>query len=200
MRIAKPPATAALPIDSPATDDPSRLIAIVAERSSLEPPENIDDFSSHRLLWEFVRDELIDNPFAVGDDADAYLTARMRKLGVAEQTLVRTKFIDALIAPAYREGLVRQLRRADVPIREFDSRPGELSQQLASAAALLHVWPNQRRVHAIDFAGRPALRPGLGAREMLRRCRAALTNAQPSPHPSENLICARVIRELISAR
>ena len=50
------------------------------------------------------------------------------------------------------------------------------ARELAPSVALLHVFPNQRRVHSIDFASRPVIRPGRSAPEMLRRCRDAISN------------------------
>ena len=80
--------------------------------------------------------------------------------------------------------------------REFDRRE---DARLTAAAALLHVWPDQRRVHAIDFAGRAAIRPGPSAAEMLRRCHAALDHPPHTASSSSSLICAALIRELTSA-
>jgi hypothetical protein len=173
------------------------FIAILAASSSLEPPASIDDFSSHRLLWEFIADELSSNPFAInGGDVDTYLTSRARKLNVDARSLNTASFTSKLIAPAYRVGLVRLLRAANIPIREFDSLE---DAALTAAVALLHVWPDQRRVHAIDFAARPAIRPGLGAAELIRRCRAALADPQAPASSSSNLISAAMVRELICA-
>jgi hypothetical protein len=97
------------------------------------------------------------------------------------------------------------LRDAKIPVHAFgkgwdthDDR-AEYARTLVSAAALLHVFPDQRRVHGIDFAGRPVIRPGLSSQEMIRRCRDALRNPPSIATTSANFICASLIRELVAA-
>lgn len=205
VRIAKPQAPVALSIDPRETSDEAPFIAIVADTLTLEPPANIDDFSSHRLLWEFVADELTRNPFAIGDDVDAYLTSRMRKLDVSDQTLNRAKFVASLIVPAHQQGLLGQLQHAKIPVRAFGKNwntiadRSQFARELAPSAALLHVFPDQRRVHAIDFASRPCIRPGRSPQEMIRRCREALANPQTVASSAANVICAAMIRQLIGS-
>ena len=63
VRIAKPQAGGTLFIEPDDRSGGAPFIAIVADTLKLEPPANIDDFSSHRLLWEMVSDELLRNPF-----------------------------------------------------------------------------------------------------------------------------------------
>jgi hypothetical protein len=206
MRIAKPPAGSTLFVDPRESSNEDPFIAIVADTLALEPPSNIDDFSSHRLLWEFVADELVRNPFAIGDAADAYLTSRMRKLDVSAQTLSRGKFIASLIVPAYQQGLLRVLTDSRIPVRAFGNHWNTIEDRahfahaLAPSVALLHVFPDQKRVHAIDFAARPVIRPGYSAAEMIRRCREALRNPQPAAKSSSNFISASLIRELIGTK
>lgn len=208
VRIAKPQAGGTLFVESRDSNGGSApFIAIVADTLKLEPPANIDDFSSHRLLWEMVLDELTQNPFALNDDVDQYLTSRMRKLDVSERTLNRAKFIASLIVPAYQRGLLRVLTDAKIPVRTFgrnwDSDVIEdrsrFARELASSVGLLHVFPNQRLAHAIDFASRPAIRPGQSVPEMIRRCRDALAKPQAPTTSTGNVICASMIRELIAA-
>jgi hypothetical protein len=130
----------------------------------------------------------------------------MRKLDVNEQALNRAKFIASLIVPAYQQGLMRQLIDAKIPVRAFGKYWNTIddrscyARELAASVALLHVFPDQRRVHAIDFAARPAIRPGRSAQEVIRRCRDALANPQPVATSSSNNICAAMIRELIAAK
>jgi hypothetical protein len=207
VRIAKPQAGETLFVQPSGACSGAPFIAIVADTLKLEPPANINDFSSHRLLWELVSDELTRNPFAIGDDVDAYLTSRMRKLDVSEQTLNRAKFISHLIVPAYQRGLLRTLNEANIPVRvlgqnwEMDAihDRSQFARELASSVALLHPFPNQRRVHAIDFASRTVIRPGRSGAEMIRRCREALSNPQTVATSSGDLICAPLIRELIAS-
>ncbi|MBC8109071.1 MAG: hypothetical protein H7Z14_20970 [Anaerolineae bacterium] len=207
VRIAKPPAGGTLFVEPHNGFSGAPFIAIVADTFKLEPPVNIDDFSSHRLLWEMVSDELTANPFAINDDVEQYLTSRMRKLDVSGETLNRAKFISSLIVPAYQRGLVRTLSDAKLPFRMFgknwDSDAMEdrstFARELAPSVALLHVFPNQHRIHAMDFASRAVIRPGQSSQEMIRRCRDAIA-CPPAPATSVfDVICASIIRSLIAS-
>ncbi|CAN5498275.1 hypothetical protein BH09PLA1_BH09PLA1_21420 [soil metagenome] len=204
VRIACPPWHSTLFVEPREASIDTPFIAIVADTLKLDPPANIDEFSSHRLLWELIADELTKNPLAIGDDINSYLDTRMRQLEVSDQTLSRAKFISTLIVPAYQHGLVQKLKDAEIPIRAFgnnwDCNPSrsELSRALAPAAALLHAWPDQRRMHAIDFAGRGCVRPGRSSQEMVRRCREALHRPPAIATATGPVICASMIRELMN--
>jgi hypothetical protein len=189
-------------------------IGVLADTASLDPPENIDDYSSHRPLWEYVADELTRNPFALGDDADSYLTSRMRRFDVGEQTINRAMFAAALIVPAYQQGLLAALIEAGVPVRIAGKGWGDIErfaqhaagpiatrEDLAAAIArsslLLHVWPD-RRVHAIDFAGRPVLRAARTRDRFLRDAREALRSPVSQKEGSFSIISPTFLRQLLA--
>jgi len=152
-------------------------LLIIANTRLLDAPEDLNDYSSHLLLWESIRDELLRNPRAAGDDVGTYLSARMRKMDISSDGFPTNRFIEHLIVPAHQQGVARALlreRRGDLRIHgenwdriaEFaphshgavNSRE-HFADLLASSRMLVHVWPT-RHAHPIDFTGRPILRLG----------------------------------------
>jgi len=148
-------------------------LALVADTMPLDAPEQVREYSSHRLLWEVIEHELIDSPFVLGRDFEAYLTARMQRMQVAEGGFNRGLFIERLIVPAYQQGIARLLLAEDLPLsvygKEWDSidifstvargpvkSRGQLCDTLARATALVHAWPIGH-AHPIEAAGRPVL-------------------------------------------
>jgi hypothetical protein len=152
---------------------PSRSLALIADTFSLETPDDLKEYSSHGLLWEAIRHELLQNPFVLSE-AGAFLSDRMQRLGVSEDNLSPNRFIDRLILPAYQQGLARLLIKAKLPLRlhgkgweeipEFKSYAAgaiqnrqEFQQILSESAAVVHAWPSTL-AHPIDAINRPIVR------------------------------------------
>jgi hypothetical protein len=95
------------------------FVALIADTVSLDAPPKLDDFSSHRLLWNTIRDELLHDPLAAGTDAEAYLASRQRKFDVLDESLDRRLFIYGLIEPAITQAIVRRLIADGVQIQIF---------------------------------------------------------------------------------
>jgi hypothetical protein len=165
------------PTRMPPPDDFAKAIAIIADTRVLDVPEDLNDYSSHTLLWEAIRDELLHNPRTLGDDTGAYLTTRMRKMCISPDVLPTHRFIEQLIIPAYQQGVARAMFREQgrsVQLHgECWDRIGEFARHahgpvasrhrfdevVAASRALVHVWPT-RHAHPIDHTGRPVLRLG----------------------------------------
>jgi hypothetical protein len=207
VAIAKPQASETAPIAE-------SVVGIIADTTVLDPPANIDDYSSHRPLWEYIADELTRNPFAVGDDADSYLNSRMRKFEVGDQTINRAMFLKSLIVPAYQQGLASALVEAGVPVqiagkawadidrlRRHSTGPvttrEDLATVIARASLLLHVWPDQR-AHAIDFAGPAVLRPARNRQRFLREIQDALRNPGRRSAATFSVISPGFLREVLA--
>lgn len=156
-----------------ATDNTFDGWTIIADTLPLAMPKKLDEFSSHKLLWEAIAAQLSRDPFVL-DEPNAYLGKRCRAMNIDEATLDRRLFIDQLITPAYQQGLVRALIKGGVKLRIFGAGWGEieefravacgpivdrasLSQALGSSRRLIHVWPNQHG-HPIFATGLPVLR------------------------------------------
>jgi hypothetical protein len=90
--------------------------ALIADTTPLTTPADIEEYSSLRLLWEAIRDELLHNPQRVGDSAQAYLESRRTKLGLRADQLDSRRFIGHLVLAAYQQGVARQLSGQGVPL------------------------------------------------------------------------------------
>jgi hypothetical protein len=93
-------------------------VVLIADAPAFPPPQRLQDFSSHRVLWEKIGDELSRNPLALGNDIAAYLASRMAELEI-EGPLDQKLFREKLILPAWRRGVARRLLSAGLPLVLF---------------------------------------------------------------------------------
>lgn len=114
VAVAEWPVPAAVP---PAVMPPH--VAAFADLLPLDPPEKLEEYSSQVLLWNALVEEISNQPFAVGADADAYLSSRIERFGIDSANLDRALFVRKLIEPAVARGIVRALRSAGVPMRVY---------------------------------------------------------------------------------
>lgn len=151
-------------------------VAVLADTVSLDAPAKLEEFSSHRLLWNAIRDELSADPLAVGADVEAFLTTRLGRFDVDPATLDRRRFVRDLIEPAVAQTVVCRLVADGVAVRAhgagWDAVPGlsavacrplasraAMAEAARAAAAVLDVRPVSHRtgLHAL---GRPVVRCG----------------------------------------
>jgi hypothetical protein len=175
-------------VDLPNTAVARPSLALVADTHRIVIPKAVEDLSSHRLLWENIEVEIHDDPLAV-EDPCTYLDDRSRRMNVAPESLDRRTFLDALIRPAYEQGiarlLLRQLRtnpslricgRGWAELEEFTaystgsiSTREALTSAVAAASALVYPWP-VRHAHPVDAFGRLIVhRPDRSVDALLRR-------------------------------
>jgi hypothetical protein len=191
-----------------------RFASIIADTRPLDPPTGVEEFSSHRLLWETIRLELHDNPFAIAAAPDRYLTDRLRRYSVSEEGLDRGLFREGLIVPAYTQGIARLLIRSQVPLRLFGAgwadmpefaphasgavcSRADLAGICAASAALVHAWP-ATDAHPIDATGVTVVH-GTAAQSVLRATRLALAGAGHHETPQPPLSADAVTRLLNAA-
>jgi hypothetical protein len=208
LHVAMWPATA-----SPPTAKAGPLL-ILADVSPLDPPKEIVEMSSHRLLWEAIADELVRDPFAPGRSVLDYLNARMKRLAIDPKQLDQRRFIDQLIAPAYARGLAEVLRRNNVPFRiagagwdaieslapiatgPICSRE-QFLQRVNDASALVHVWPTDT-IHPIEVCGRPVVRPRTTRDAFLHDARTAAAGKGITPRPAGPALSADLLVQAIT--
>jgi hypothetical protein len=177
---------------------PEKSLALIANTRTLETPTTTLDLSSHHVLWDMIRSDLLADPFSIGTDVHSFIDRRLAKLQISDEGFDRDRFINDLIVPAYQQGLVKLLANAKLPIQIFGTGwndvpalrsfwRGEVStrQSLAaavvSASVLLYAWPLRYR-HQIDAMGRPVLTPHLGRpTEFIRDARRLLSEAAAPP-------------------
>ncbi len=165
-------------------------LGVICDTRLIEIPKPIADFSSHRLLWDLIEEELASNPLVV-EDPEAYLADRAAQLNISTDSLDRVRFVQALIVPAYQQGLARLLITAGLPIRiwgkgwgnlpEFANcsvgaieNEGEFSAAVSNCRALLFCWP-KRAAHPIQLAGKPIVyRQGTDRSALIRAVKTAM--------------------------
>jgi hypothetical protein len=200
----------------PAEAMPSPLqphVALIAETRPIELPKVVEDFSSHRLLWEFIQADLEKNPLRINRGIDAYLTEGMRRFQIAEQGFEKRIFIELLIVPAYQQGLARTLIAAGVPVRlwgggwekigEFRDQSGGLVSSRAAltriagdSAAIVHPLPGGS-AHPVDGLARPVIRPEESQKEFVAICRKAVEGGKIPIFRRSDVITGAKIVELI---
>jgi hypothetical protein len=193
-----------------------KKLGMICATRKIQIPASISDFSSHRLLWELIEEELAANPLAV-EDVEAYLSNRASQLNIAMDALDRPRFAEELILPAYQQGLARLLISAGVSIRlwgtgwgdlpEFAKRwggaipdPDAFDQAIGKCCGLIHCWPT-RAVHPIDMTGKPVVcRNGMDRSAFIREARRVIgAPVKPAAVRGQEAL-ATVILELIDAR
>jgi hypothetical protein len=192
-------AVAAWPTNQlPASSCESHLAIIADTRDVTTAPTF--DLSSHRLLWELLQDQLSRYPFAFSTAPTAFLTAGMRQLGIAPETLDTRRFIDERLLPLWQHAIVRLLIAAKLPIKIHGHHwPAEFSPYLANSIhnrhdlfaaagasrALIHLWPGMF-AHPLDAMSRPVLRCARfsSASSLVSEARKLLTSAAPAPATS----------------
>lgn len=187
---------------------------VIANTVPIELPKRLEEFSSHRVLWEQIAAELSADPFAVGEDVGNYLYKQTRRAGIDEASLDRRLFIESLIVPAYQQGIVRALSKAKLPVRLFgdgwhlidDLRPlvagpienrAALAAALASSTKLLHVWPTAQS-HPIAVTGLPVLRRMLSRLDAFVRDAKQFHPPKTTPQPTQPISIERILSVLPS--
>lgn len=173
------------------------VIALIADTCSLDTPKDLIEYSSHSVLWEAIREELLRQPFAL-KDVNAYLKERMERLGVGEEAFARSRFIDKLIMPAYQQGVARALIGQGLPLRLYgagwealpESKPfaagavhsrEHFNRALSESSALIHAWP-AGLPHPIESSGLPLIRTW--GRDLQTVVREALSMPHSTPSKS----------------
>lgn len=198
----------------PATDRAG--MALIANVPSLDPPAQLDEFSSHRLLWEWLASQMQRDPLAAFDSAEDLLRTGAAQLGVDARELPVARYLDDLIAPAYAIGVATILSRAGLPLKLYGDgwdRIESLAPLHAGAArtreqfrsaverakAIVHPSP-RRGAHAIDGLALPVVslaRRGQRAEHLIAAAAAALSGTRACGSASAAL-SVDLIRSLLA--
>jgi hypothetical protein len=199
---------------APATDRAG--LALIANVPSLDPPAQLDEFSSHRLLWEWLASQMQRDPLSAFDSAEDLVSAGAAQLGIDARELPVARYLDDLIRPAYAIGVATILFRADLPLKLYGegwdrieslaplyagaARTREqFRSAVAGATAVVHPAP-RLGAHAIDGLGVPVVRlarRGQRAEHLIAAAKAALTGRQASS-PSAAALSVELIRSLLA--
>jgi hypothetical protein len=200
-------------IDLPAAVGQPTL-AVIADTVPVSTPADLEDFSSHRVLWETIQSELTNNPLSLDSDPGSFLTSRMSRFGVSTDSFPQERFLTQLIVPAYQQSMVRLLVKAGLPVRLFGTgwseiaefqthaagligSQAELESASASATALVDLWP-WRAVHPIAAAGRPVVRrDGRNLSTFIQRARNALAGRPTNTPPASVPLSTKLLADLL---
>lgn len=173
--------------------------AIFADTHNLNRPDELNDYSSHGLLWDFIRDELQNDPFCLGSDPAAYLSQRMSRFEILADAFPRARFVDQLIVPAYQQGVARAMASAKVPLRAFGAGWSEIPEfraiaggpltsrsafaaALADCSAVVHVWP-VNCVHPSESCGIGVIAQQADAKSLVLAARRAIVGTNNDEKP-----------------
>ena len=201
------------PMKLPAANG-ERKFTVLADTVPVNTPADLEDFSSHRVLWETVRRELEANAFALDCDPGVYLSSRMRRFDVSDDSFPHDRFLTQLIVPAYQQSVVRQLLVTGIPLRLFGKGWSEIEEFeacaagavrsceqmetiLSSAKMLIDLWP-WRSGHPITAVNRPVLRrEGCSLSAYVQNARNALGGGLTIGSPAVTPLSAELIADLL---
>lgn len=199
----------------PLSGEPEPLLSLVVDTHPLEVPKGIEGYSSQRLLWEVIRDELIRDPFLAVDNIDGYLDSRRARFQIGDDGFNRGIFIERLIVPAVQQGLARRLVKDGMPLRLFgqgwDALDGlaqfhagpitsrrQLAQIVSQSIALVDVWP-WVPAHSLAMTGRPIIRTKR-VHDFLSDVRQALNGTLRPPVKQEPTLSPELIARVVRDR
>ena len=189
-------------------------LSLICNTQKVEIPAAVKSYSSHRLLWDLIEEELHVDPLAV-EKIDAYLADRAGQLNISLEVLDTRSFIERLIVPAYQQGLARMLIAEELPLQlhgsgwidlpEFTAETvGEIISQeefetaIADSAGLIYCWP-ERYAHAIDALDKPIVhRCGRDRSQLIRTARRVISGAaRKAPIPSHSNPLGKSLLEML---
>lgn len=187
--------------------------AIIANVRALKPPKDLEDLSSHRLLWEFIADQIARDPFVAFDRIDELLKQSMKRQNVAADGVPVVRFIDELIVPATAVSIARFLAANKIQFtihgegwHEFPNLESrwlgpihsrqEMRNAVERAAALIQVIPSTRP-SAIDAAGRHVVRFQRDAKRFIAACaNVDVRTSKPDVQPIGAEMILNLIQDL----
>jgi hypothetical protein len=152
-------------------------LAFVGDTMAAEMPESAEEYSSHKLLYERVESEMGRNPLVAGSDVGRYVERLREEMGIATGTFPMEAAVRRWAIPLWQQGVVRHLRSLKVEVgvwgkgwpAEFGARAIESREELwavlSGAGVLVHPEPLPR-LHAVESAGLPLLRPPVAGTTM----------------------------------
>ena len=175
----------------------SPRVLLVADTREITAPAVVEDYSSHKLVWQSIHRQLAARPLSFNGDMPALLAEHAKPLGIDPASLPTPLFVDALITPAYEQGIARLLIAAGVAIdvagrgwndlQEFAHRKPPTIQSFESFERLIAnyqtvVLPQALSApHEADALPRNVVRTlGLSKSQLLSNLRKSIANSESS--------------------
>lgn len=104
---------------SPMAEATSNEPVLIHDLADLTPPESVARYSTQKLLWQHLADDLLRIPFLLHEQESCEHLVRRRAelMGVIDVPVGR--FVAGCVLPAYVRGIGRMLCRAGVHVRLF---------------------------------------------------------------------------------
>jgi hypothetical protein len=172
--------TGARPLESDA------LPTIFFDLPKIEVPAQINEYSSHRLLWDRIAHEIAKDPFGHRPPVLEYIRSIGRSLGIERDALPTDLVLHKLIEPLFAKSIALHLHAAGhkfwIVGSGWDAVPELASHErcpvvdahtwddaLRHANAIFDVWP-ATPLHRSRFVGRPVVATwGVGGVTNVRR-------------------------------
>jgi hypothetical protein len=132
-------------------------------------PAAFNEFSSHRLLWEFIDSQLSADALFSNSPLQQTIPSLLAKFNIDPQSFPFDLLVRQLLEPAFARALAKQLVKRGVDFRlvgsGWDSEPeltgvrssvNCLNDALAGASCLIDMFPGQR-LHRQHFVRRPVV-------------------------------------------
>lgn len=173
-------------------------LAIIADTMAVAVEPDDFDLSSHSLLWETIRQQLVKDPFDLSEEPAQYLAHWLARCNVSTNGLDQARFIEKLIIPTYQQSIARLLLINRLPVRLFGSGWQSIDEfalfagggiddsetmlnAISGAAGLIHAWP-VRYAHPMDAMGKPVVRTtGRAVQAFLHEANLAIQRKLPLP-------------------
>ena len=151
------------------TPSAAKPLLLAADCLPLVTPPEIEEYSSLRLLWEAIREELLGDPSRLGPSAVDFLSARRSRLGLRPDQLDSNRFLRQLIEPAFAQGIALALLRRSQQLVIHGCGWLTLAEHLSAYCPTLSSSPANASTAPLADLIRAAYRGPINSREDLAR-------------------------------
>lgn len=191
---------------------PGSRLALIADTLPLSIPPEIEDFSSHRLLWERAESELRTDPLRIGTDIAGYLDRMRIEMHIAPEGFPTVTIAERLVVPLWQQEVARRILGAGLPLKIYGSGWDKTEVSSAVAGSICSVQDLRKAVeqaaalivpipvayaHPAEACGRAALRASGDLASFLRRAAAAVASPAKPAIPTIPILSTNLLRRLL---
>jgi hypothetical protein len=189
-------------------------LAIIADTRPICIPPRVAEYSSQRLMWEFIEQEMAYDPFLLGD-VEPYLESRRSQFDISQSNFDAVSFVEGLILPAFMRGIAGLLIQQGLPVRihgegwesvpemgashvgPIESRE-QLTAVLGKSAALVNMWP-WNHAHPSDGVAIPVVKAfGKDRQSFINRMHAVLRQGgEKEPLSNDQVLDSKLLSNVL---